>query len=312
MPIDPVFAFADAVTDQLANRQQRLYALAYVRALQLHPGRPLTEALPPALYRPVRRFVAEAEWDSREVLQRAAAAVLPELEVEWLACRVSTHPRGYAWAWLGASTASRTVPLDLLLAGPDGTWPADDYLSVEVELLRSVPDALLRAAPLGIAGVLAERAELRTWLEGRGVTYSAKVRPSSKFLGAVRADGRSRGLPDLLMKLRRSQLLQAGPGGIGWAQTPTELRDSSGTVREETLVAYWDGPHLVSATLTNERDPAAVERTYDPAAPGWLARPRPQPSWRLPRMRGPRAWEHHLALNALLELYLASGRSSDD
>lgn len=315
MPTDPVFSFANAVTDHLANRQQRLYALAYIRTLQTDPGKPLSQALPPALYRPVRRFIADAEWDGRKVIRRAVAEVLPYLDVEWLSCQVSTVQHGYAWAWLGASTAEATVPLDVVLIGPDGfTRSAADYVPSQLDVLQAAHDQMLRRAPLGLAGVLAERGDVRACLDSRGITYSAKARPFSAALGLLTtARGRST-LPRLLEHLADEQ---SAPGSTepSWMQLPVRVDRMDGPANE-TLVVQWDGSELTSVLLTNERAPAALERRYDPSLPEPMARTRPLPRWRPPRLRGARAWEHHLALNTVLELYgqerLRLGTSSDD
>lgn len=315
MPTDPVFSFANAVTDHLANRQQRLYALAYIRALQTDPGKPLSQALPPALYRPVRRFMAEAKWDGRTVIRRAVADVLPYLDVEWLSCQVSSTHQGYAWAWLGASTAEATVPLDIVLIGPSGfTRAAADYVPSQCEVLKAADDGLLRRAPLGLAGVLAERGDVRAWLDGRGVTYSAKVRPFSATLGSLTTTAGNTTLPRLLDYLaaeRRGSTAEYPR----WMQLRVHTEQTN-RLAEETLVFQWDGPELASVVLTNERDPGELGRRYDPGRTEPVARPRPLPRWRPARLRGARAWEHHLALNAVLELYEQErrrlGASSDD
>src|SRR4051812_32527623 len=107
MTIDPIFEFADEVTAHLPRRTQRLYALAYIRALQTNPGRfDLKTALPPRLYRGVRHFMAETEWDHRELIWRAAARVLPQIgELEWFGCRVTTVARKWTFAWLAGYSA---------------------------------------------------------------------------------------------------------------------------------------------------------------------------------------------------------------
>lgn len=315
MPTDPVFSFANAVTDHLANRQQRLYALAYIRALQAEPGKPLSQALPPALYRPVRRFMGDAEWDGRTVIRRAVAEVLPYLDVEWLSCQVSTVQHGYAWAWLGASTAEATVPLDVVLIGPSGfTRSAGDYVPSQLEVLRAAPNELLRRAPCGLAGMLAERDDIRACLADRGVTYSAKLRPFSAGLGSLTTTRGRTTLPRLLEHLADEQNGLSGTEP-SWTHLSVRVGQTDG-LADETLVVQWDGRELTSVLLTNERDPVALARRYDPALPEPLARARPLPRWRPPRLRGARAWEHHLALNTVLELYgqerLRLGTSPDD
>jgi len=302
MPTDPVFSFANAVTDHLANRQQRLYALAYIRTLQTDPGKPLSQALPPALYRPVRRFIADAEWDGRKVIRRAVAEVLPYLEVEWLSCQVSSVQHGHAWAWLGASTARATVPLDVVLIGPDGfTRSAADYVPSQLDVLQAADDQMLRRAPLGLAGMLAERGDVRAWLNSRGVTYSAKVRPFSAGLGSLATPRGRTTLPRLLEHLadERSTLSATEPS---WLHLPVRTGQTDG-LADETLVVQWDGPELTSVLLTNERDPAALGKRYNPGLSEPVARARTLPRWRPPRLRGARAWEHHLALNSVVELY---------
>jgi len=239
MPTDPVFSFANAVTDHLANRQQRLYALAYLRALQLHPGVPLRRALPPALYRPVRRFVADAEWDGREVIRRAVAEVAPYLEeVEWLACRVSGVRRGYAWAWLAASTAESTVPLDVALVGPAGlTRSAADYVPAQVEILKAAPTEVLERAPLALAGVLAERSDVRGWLDKRGVIYSARVRPSSPLLGRI---GTARGTTSLPRLLEQMSHERKHPGS-GKASRSRIQRTQVWVLPSRVSIVRWRG-----------------------------------------------------------------------
>jgi len=310
MPIDPIFSFVNAVTDHLANRTQRLYALAYVRAIQLHPGAPLKQALPPRLYRPVRNFIAESEWEGRTVIWRAVAEVLPLLDITWLSCRVSSSDRGYAWAWLCAYTSDGfAVPLDVVLIGPGAmTRCADDYVAAQLEVLSTAPAELLRSAPLGITGALAERADVRRSLALRGVIYSAQVRPSSRHLGVVLHRGRRLTFRAVVERVADAGHLRCGPGAIRWGHGPLRTEPPDETVMTETVVVYYEHDRLAAAILTNEFDPERLRRRYDPAGANWPTDRRPDVPWRPPRLRGARAWEHHLALNAVLTLHDAERR----
>lgn len=301
---DPIFAFADSITDHLPSRKQRLYALAYLRALQAHPGKPLRHALPPALYRPVRHFIADADWDGRQVLWRAVARVLPKLEVEWLTCRVTALGDRYCFAWLGAETARHSLPLDLILIGPARLIRApSEYVPPQLELLRTIPTDLLARAPIGLGGVLGERADVRAWLAGRGLTYSASVRPGSRLIGAVVTGGRAVALPDYLDMLRKDGV-RGGVGEVWWRSTRIVLRlPGKGAIRAETMIAYWHHGHVAGVAFTNENDPAILNARYDPSRADFLAGPRSGPPWVGTTLRGARAWEHHLALWAVLELY---------
>jgi hypothetical protein len=100
--IDPIFEFADEATAHFPTRKQRLYALAYVPALQTSREPNLKKMVPPNLYRPIRHFLAESDWDHREVIWRSAARLLRQIELDWIACRVSAIPGKWSFAWLAA------------------------------------------------------------------------------------------------------------------------------------------------------------------------------------------------------------------
>lgn len=194
------------------------------------------------------------------------------------------------------------------LARPSPTRSRQDYLPAQIDVLRAVPDAVLTRAPLAIGGVLAEDADVRAWLGRRGVVYSARIRPSSERIGSVVAGRRAVRLRNYAAASIRDQAL--GASGTSWIARPITLRLPDGTRRTETLVCYWrDGAELAGAALTNERDPAQVLRLYEPARAA--QRPSPELPWRPTSLRSARAWEHHLALVALLEAHRAGRRARD-
>lgn len=297
-PIDPIFQFVHEATAHFPRRKQRLMAAYYVRALQTGNPVNLRQAVPANLYPAVRHFLAESDWDHREVMVRAAAQVLPAMDLRRLACHVSTVADKWTFAWLGAYDAGHVVPVDLVLVGPAGqTRSRSDYLAAQLALLQAAPDSLLRRAPLAIADALAEGASVRRWLAGRGVTYSAKVKPTARALGAVVDRQRPRRLVDVIADMK-AEATAPDAGSIRWAMRSVALQAPGGETSNETAVGYWHDDRLASALLTNERDHQRLRRYFDPRQPGLRL---PLMRWRRTGLRGARAWEHHLGLLAVLQ-----------
>lgn len=297
--LDPVFLSVHEATAHLPNRKQRLMAAYYVRLLQTGNPVRLKASVPANLYPALRYFLAEADWDHREVIWRAAARTLDRMQVEWLALKVSSVARHYSFAWLAAYDAERVICADLVLVGPTGfTRSAADYLAAQLDVLRVASDALLRRAPLAIGDALAEDAGVRAWLDERGITYSARIRPSSRLVGSVVVGSRAVRLRDFVAGLRpearRAQ-------DTLWLIRPVTLHLPNDQHRDESLVCYWrGGSEVAGLALTNERDAVRLDRTYNPARAAAL---RPSMPWRRTALRGPRAWEHHLALVAVLQAH---------
>jgi hypothetical protein len=289
MEIDPIFEFADEATAHFPTRKQRLYALAYVRALQTSRSPELKKMVPPNLYRPIRHFLAESEWDHREVIWRAAARVLRQVDLDWIGCRVSSVAGKWSFAWLAGYAGEQVIPLDLVMIGPARlTRSAADYVPAQLDILRTVPDAILGQAPVGLGGALADLPQVRDELDRRGISYSAKVRLVGPLGRALRRHAEA---------LHSEKRTRSGPSGVRWGTRQVELPGSDDESRREVMVAYWHGDNLASVVLTDIRDPKRLLATFDPTRGDWLARPRRgQVGWRKTALRGRRAWEHHLAL----------------
>jgi len=297
--LDPIFQFVHEATAHFPRRKQRLMAAYYVRALQ--PGNPvnLRQAVPPNLYPAVRHFLAESDWDHREVMWRAAAQVLPQMDVEWLACHVSAVADKWSFAWLAAYDGEHALPLDLVLVGPAGlTRSRPEYMSAQLELLREAPDSLLTRAPLGIADALAEDAAVRRWLAERGVTYSAKVKPTARALGSV-VDRSGRRPLQVVIDTMQGDASAIEDVPMTWAARSLKLRAPDGVVSEEVVVSYWHDDRLAAVVLTNERDKTQIALNFNPAQRRLRALPAMR--WRRTGLRGARAWEHHLALLTVLQ-----------
>lgn len=300
--LDPVFLAVHEATGHLPNRKQRLMAAYYVRLLQTGNPIRLKQSVPANLYPALRHFLADADWDHREVVWRAAARALDVMDVEWFEVKVTSVARQYSFAWLAAYDADHVICADLVLLGPAGLrrQPAN-YVPAQVDVLATAPDALLGRAPVAIGGVLAEDAGVRTSLENRGLTYSAAVRPSSRILGMVVEGRRGTRLRDYAVGLRSDAIQVAS---VAWITRPVTLRLPDGATRRETLVCYWQqSPELAGVVLTNEQDPSRLAQIFDPARDDRLMRARPRFPWRRTGLRGPRAWEHHAALTAVLEAH---------
>lgn len=297
--LDPIFQFVHEATAHFPRRKQRLMAAYYVRALQTGNPVNLRQAVPANLYPAVRHFLAESDWDHREVMWRAAAQVLPAMEVEWLACHVSTVADKWTFAWLGAYDAERVLPVDLVLVGPSGMIRSrPDYIAAQLELLREAPDSLLTRAPLGIADALAEDASVRRWLAERSVTYSAKVKPTARALGSVVDSSGRRPLQAVVDEMQgEANAIKDLP--MTWAARSLKLRAPDGVVGEEVAIYYWHDDRLAAVVLTNERDKAQIARNFNPAQRRLRALPAMR--WRRTGLRGAQAWEHHLALIAVLQ-----------
>ena len=308
-PLDPIFQFVHEATAHFPRRKQRLMAAYYVRALQTGNPVNLRQAVPANLYPAIRHFLAESDWDHREVMVRAAAQVLPTMDLERLACHVSTVADKWTFAWLGAYDAEHVVPVDLVLVGPAGqTRSRSDYVAAQLELLQVAPDSLLKRAPLAIADALAEEAAVRRWLDGRGVTYSAKVKPTARALGSVREGRRLRPLTEVMADLE-AEAMPGDGGSIRWATRPVTLQAPSGETSEETGIGYWHEDRLASTILTNARGRKQLQKHFDPQHPRLRL---PRMRWRRTGLRGARAWEHHLALLAVQQTHRALVRAVDD
>jgi len=305
--LDPIFRFVHEATAHFPRRKQRLMAAYYVRALQTGNPVNLRQAVPSNLYPAVRHFLAESDWDHREVMWRAAAQVLPQMDVEWLACHVSAVANKWSFAWLAAYDADHVLPLDLVLVGPAGlTRSRPEYMAAQLELLREAPDLLLTQAPLGIADALAEDAAVRRWLAKRGVTYSAKVKPTARTLGSVMDKSGQRPLQAVADAMQGNAVAVADVP-MTWAARSLKLRAPDGVVSKEVAVCYWHDDRLAAVVLTNQRDKAQIARNFNPAQRRLRALPAMR--WRRTGLRGARAWEHHLALVAVLQGYRLWGHT---
>jgi hypothetical protein len=304
MEIDPIFEFADEATAHFPTRKQRLYALAYVRALQTSQETELRKMVPPNLYRPVRHFLAESEWDHREVIWRAAARLLRQVELDWIGCRVSSVAGKWSFAWLAGYVGDHVIHLDLVMIGPARlTRSAADYIPAQLDILRTVPDQVLKQAPVGIGGALADLPQVRDELDQRGISYSAKVR----LVGPA-----GRGLRRLAEGLRSDKLTGPGPNGVQWGTRDAGVPRSDAGPRE-VMVAYWHGDELASVVLTNIRERDRLEETFGPRRADWAARPRGgRVGWRRTALRGRMAWEHHLALVCVVHGYGVESAASND
>lgn len=304
-PLAPgrILDFAHQAASCLPRRKQRVLAVYYVGLLATSAERQLSKAVPANVYRPLRHFLADVDWDGREVLWRAVAEVLGDFAIEWLGLGVTAIRERYSVAHLSAYDATACLPLDLVLVGPARLVrePAD-YIPAQLELLQTVPDVLLRRAPLAIADAIAEDASIRAALAARGITYSATLGlPGRASAGRILAGGRHGTLAAFAAALRRAGDVRPGPQGVTWTWREITLASPGTAARQETAVVYWHHGELAAVAVTNERDPTRLLATYDPQRPDWLARPRPKVPWRATGLRSARAWEHHLALVAVLE-----------
>lgn len=250
--IDPVFEFVHEATAHFPRRKQRLMAAYYVRALQTNAPVEVRRAVPANLYPAVRHFLAESDWDHREVIWRAAARILDHLEVEWLACKVTGIARQWQFAWLAAYGPHGVAPLDLVLIGPTDLplLPAD-YLPGQLDVLRTTPDQVLRLAPVAIGGDLAEDPAVRKWLSDRGVTYSAKVRSRAVVGAGPPNQRRAVRVGDVAKGLVRRGKPTRTQAGVFWASANVVADPGSGLPRE-TAVFLWKEGQIRSIGLTNE------------------------------------------------------------
>jgi hypothetical protein len=303
--LDPLFEFAFRATGFLPTHKQQLFALYYLRALQGQRRgkvRPLSELVPANLYRGVRHFLADTDWDHREVIWAAAAQALEHFEIEWLASNVTATKR-WTFAWLAAFDSGEVLPLDLVLIGPTDSVGAKELVPAQRDILRRASDALLRAAPVGLAGNLAEDAATRRRLAERKVTYSAKVRPSSPLIGRIRFERQLLSVRAFASLLRdRGQQSASAPSGLRWGASDVRLVPPTGAQLDETAVFAWDGDRLAEAYLTNA-SPARTRRIYGPAEEPLIVRDRGRIRWEPTSLRGARAWEHHLALLSVLQAF---------
>jgi hypothetical protein len=110
--------------------------------------------VPAHLYRGVHHFLADTDWDHREVIWAAAAEALEHFELDWLASMVSSAG-GWTFAWLAAYSGAEVLPLDLVLIGPSEGLPAERLVPAQRDILRRAPDSLLRSAPVGCVNSIA-------------------------------------------------------------------------------------------------------------------------------------------------------------
>ncbi len=283
--VDPIFAWADAATEHLGSRKQRRHALAYVRVLQQGRAENLRRALPPALYRPVRHFIADAEWDGALVVRRCAGLLLPFFPVQRLALSASSIRNRWGFLALSACGPEGTLPLTISVLQPARLMQPRDWEAPSRALLETVPDPLLRSAPLTFGGAAAENARLRAELDDRGVAYLVTVRAGLREAGVARASGRMLTLADWANSV-------AGFDGTGRVVTEARV-ERGGTAREERLVVNRRDGRLVSVQLSNLPIQALEELLEGP--------PLPEPSvrWQFTALRGNTAWQHHLALCAV-------------
>lgn len=302
--LDPLLEFAFRATGFLPTHKQQLFALYYLDALAEQPRgvvRPLSELVPGHLYRGVRHFLADTDWDHREVIWAAAAQALENFEIEWLALNVTAMKR-WTFAWLGAYCDGEVLPLDLVLIGPTDRVAAKDLVPAQRDILRRAPDALLQAAPVGLAGNVAEDAATRRRLAEREVTYSAKIRPSSPFVGRIRFERQLLRIDAFASLLRdRGKLSSPTRSGLRWGASDVHLVPPAGAAIEETVAVALDGDSLVEAYLTNA--PTVTRRIYGPANSALIEHSRSRMQWYPTPLRGARAAEHHLALLSVLQAF---------
>lgn len=308
LSLDPVFEFGHHSVAALPRRKQRLFALYYLRALQTGTVGELRQSVPAHLYRPLRHFLAESDWDHRSVIRRAAARVVPRLEIEWVASHVSAVADKWAFAWVGAYSADEVVPLDLMIVGPARfRRRAEEFIPAQRDLIGDLPAALVQGTPLGLGGALAEDASFRRELAGAGVLYTAKVRP--EHAGFPIHGGRPIKLRAYVEQMRSRAARRSGP--ITWAAGQALVETPAGR-RPETVVAYWREDGLVSVVFTNLTDARAMSKLFDPGGFSFPARSRRRVAWRRTSLRGRRAWEHHLALVAVLHNHGVNRRQGNE